>query len=97
MLTEPFEDLVGVDGIIEPAVVAEDTLDAIKNEKFLITPHEEVLNYIKFKASDRDRWINAMQKFQEQFEESFSALKDFQDLRTTEMENWLKSTSNKKE
>ena len=97
MLTEPFEDLVGVDGIIEPEVVAEDTLDAIKNEKFLITPHKEVLNYIKYKASDRDGWINSMQKFQEQFEESFSALKDFQDLRTTEIENQLESTSNKKE
>jgi hypothetical protein len=38
-----------------------------------------------------------MQKFQEQFEESFSALKDFQDLRTTESENRLESNSNKKE
>ena len=40
-------------------------IDAIKNEKFLITPHKEVLNYIKYKASDRDGWINSMQKFQD--------------------------------
>ena len=35
--------VAGVDGMIEPEVAAEDVLDAIRNERFLITPHEEVL------------------------------------------------------
>ncbi len=42
-------------------------------------------------------WVSSEGPFVKQFEESFSALKDFQDLRTTEIENQLESTSNKKE
>ena len=64
--------------MIEPEVAAEDVLDAIRNERFLITPHEEVLEYMQRKAADRDRWINGMQRLQEQFLDSFSAIKDYQ-------------------
>ena len=49
------------------------------------------------KSQSREVYENNMKKFQEQFEESFSALKDFQDLRTTESGNRLESNSNKKE
>ena len=70
--------VAGVDGMIEPEVAAEDVLDAIRNERFLVTPHEEVLEYIQRKASDRDRWIDGMQRLQEKFLDSFSAIKDYQ-------------------
>ena len=30
------------------------------------------------KASDRDRWIDGMQRLQEKFLDSFSAIKDYQ-------------------
>ena len=70
--------VAGVDGMIEPEVAAEDVLDAIRNERFLITPHEEVLEYMQRKASDRDRWIDGMQRLQEKFLDSFSAIKDYQ-------------------
>ena len=36
---------------------------------FLVTPHEEVLEYVKRKGNDRDRWIEGMQRLQKQFEE----------------------------
>ena len=70
--------VAGVDGMIEPEVAAEDVLDAIRNERFLVTPHEEVLEYMQRKASDRDRWIDGMQRLQEKFLDSFSAIKDYQ-------------------
>ena len=71
--------VAGVDGMIEPEVAAEDVLDAIRNERFLVTPHEEVLEYVKRKGSDRDRWIYGMQRLQEQFKEHFSQIKDYQE------------------
>ena len=47
--------VAGVDGMLEPGVVAQDVLDAIKEEKFLILPHKEVAEYVKRKGNDRDR------------------------------------------
>ena len=64
--------------MIEPEVAAEDVLDAIRNERFLVTPHAEVLEYMQRKALDRDRWIDGMQRLQEKFLDSFSAIKDYQ-------------------
>jgi len=44
-------------------------LNAIQSETFLVTPHAEVLEYVKRKANDRDRWITGMQRLQKQFED----------------------------
>ena len=52
-----------------PEKVAADVLQAIEDEVFLVTPHEEVLEYVKRKGNDRDRWIEGMQRLQKQFEE----------------------------
>ena len=54
--------VAGVDGMIEPEVAAEDVLDAITKDRFLVTPHPEVLEYINRKGADRDRWISGMQR-----------------------------------
>lgn len=59
--------VAGIDGMIEPDVVANDTLEAIQNDQFLVTPHKEVRDYIQFKAADYEGWIEGMQNLQEQY------------------------------
>ena len=61
--------VAGIDGMIEPEEAAKDVLDAIEKDRFLVTPHAEVLEYVKRKGTDRDRWISGMQRLQERFEE----------------------------
>ena len=50
------------DGILTPAQVAQAVMQTITEEKFLVLPHPEVLNYFRGKAQDYDRWIGGMQK-----------------------------------
>ncbi len=61
--------VAGIDGMIEPEEAAADVIDAIEKDRFLVTPHPEVLDYIKRKGTDRDRWISGMQRLQQRFEE----------------------------
>ena len=39
-------------------------MDAIREERFLILPHPEVLTFFQRKTSDYDRWINGMRRLQ---------------------------------
>ena len=50
------------DGALEPERVADDVVQGIADERFLILPHPEVDEYVKRKASDRDRWIRGMRR-----------------------------------
>jgi len=52
------------DGVLDPADVAELCLQAIRDEQFLILPHPEVATYTERKATDRDRWLGGMRRFQ---------------------------------
>lgn len=52
------------DGVLDPADVAELCLQAIRDEQFLILPHPEVATYTERKATDRDRWLAGMRRFQ---------------------------------
>lgn len=61
--------VAGVDGMMEADVVAIEVLKAIEEERFLVTPHTEVLEYVKRKGNDRDRWISGMQRLQKQYED----------------------------
>ena len=61
--------VAGVDGMMEPEDVAKDVLDAIEKNRFLVTPHPEVLEYVSRKGNDRDRWISGMQRLQERYED----------------------------
>ena len=61
--------VAGVDGMMEPEDVAKDVLDAIEKNRFLVTPHTEVLEYVSRKGNDRDRWISGMQRLQERYED----------------------------
>ena len=66
-MTEGLQSAPGSDNIIEPGIVASDVLKAIEENKFLVTPHPEVLDYLKYKVSDYDRWISGMQDLQDKF------------------------------
>jgi NAD(P)-dependent dehydrogenase (short-subunit alcohol dehydrogenase family) len=52
------------DGVLEAADVAQLCLDAIRDERFLVLPHPEVATYVERKATDRDRWLAGMRRFQ---------------------------------
>ena len=62
-MTEGFEDHVAaIDGMLEPDDAARACVDAIKAETFLVLPHANVLNYMRLKTADYDRWIGGMRK-----------------------------------
>lgn len=50
--------------VLEPNDVARCVLDAIEQERFLVLPHPEVLEYFRRKASDYDRWLLGMRRLQ---------------------------------
>ncbi len=50
------------DGLLSADVVAEEAIQGINKEKFLILPHKEVAKYIQGKAFDYDAWIEAVRK-----------------------------------
>jgi short-subunit dehydrogenase len=52
----------GLDGILSPAQVAEAVVQGLKEESFLILPHEQVAQYHLNKAQNYDRWIGGMRK-----------------------------------
>jgi hypothetical protein len=50
--------------ILEPEDVADIVLEAVDEERFLILPHAEVLEFMRRKTSDYDRWIRGMRRLQ---------------------------------
>ena len=62
---EQAAQVVGTAGaIIEPEQVADDVVAALREERFLILPHAEVLTFFQRKASDYDRWLAGMRRLQ---------------------------------
>lgn len=55
---------VAKDGMLSAEAVAQVTLEAIADERFLILPHTQVADYIKQKGADPERWITGMQRWQ---------------------------------
>ena len=55
-------EVSALDGMIKPEEVALDVIKAIKEETFLISPHNQVLGYFQNKANNYSRWISGMQK-----------------------------------
>jgi hypothetical protein len=47
---------------MEPEVLADFVIEGLRDEKFLILPHPEVLEYMRRKTGDYDRWISGMGK-----------------------------------
>lgn len=56
--------VTGAGAVLEPDDVADVVLQAIADEQFLILPHPEVGEYMKRKASDRERWLRGMRRLQ---------------------------------
>ena len=52
------------DGVLTSDQVAQCCIDAIRDERFLVLPHPEVATYVQRKATDRDRWLAGMRRFQ---------------------------------
>ncbi len=54
-----------VDGMMEPEELAEVVIAGLGTESFLILPHPEVLEYMRRKTGDYDRWIAGMNRLQQ--------------------------------
>ncbi|HEY4097658.1 MAG TPA: SDR family oxidoreductase, partial [Baekduia sp.] len=50
--------------VLAPEEVAERVLEAIDDERFLILPHPEVLEFYRRKGTDYDRWLRGMRRLQ---------------------------------
>ena len=61
------DGVAAVNGLIEPEPVAEACLKAIEAETFLVLPHPEVLEYMRRKTADYDRWLGGMRKLNRRF------------------------------
>lgn len=67
-MTDGIEDgVASVDGMIEPEELAQCTVETMDREDFLILPHPEVLEYMRRKAGDYNRWLKGMQRLKQQF------------------------------
>lgn len=69
-MTQYGPGVAGVDGMMQPDEVAQITVEAQRQGKFLVLPHKEVAVYIKRKAGDVDRWLSGMVRLQDRFAES---------------------------
>ena len=58
-----------VDGILQPAEVADAIIAGIRDRRFMILPHPQVAEYFRRKADDPDRWISGMQRFRQRLGE----------------------------
>ncbi|MEX2520239.1 MAG: SDR family oxidoreductase [Paracoccaceae bacterium] len=73
-MTAGHEDgVASINGMLEPEPVADACLKAIAEETFLVLPHPEVLQYMRNKTENYDRWIGGMRKLNRRYGD---ALKD---------------------
>jgi len=61
------DGVASVDGMIEPDDVAEACVRAIEAETFLVLPHPQVLDYMRRKTDNYDRWLGGMRKLNRQY------------------------------
>lgn len=47
---------------ISVETVADAVIEGLRDERFLILPHPEVLDYFKHKANDNERWLKALRR-----------------------------------
>jgi NAD(P)-dependent dehydrogenase (short-subunit alcohol dehydrogenase family) len=61
------DGVASIDGMMEPEAVADACVRAIEAEDFLILPHPEVLEYMRRKTGDYNRWIAGMRKLNRKY------------------------------
>ncbi|KIC42735.1 short-chain dehydrogenase [Ruegeria sp. ANG-R] len=67
-MTRGLENSVAaIDGMLEPDDVAQTCVDALTEERFLILPHPQVLDYMRLKSADYDHWIGGMSNLNQRF------------------------------
>lgn len=66
----PLQKLLSHDTALEPEHVADTVWHAMQDDRFLILPHAEVADYYKLRATDTDRWLAGMRKFQRKLDEA---------------------------
>jgi len=52
----------GVNGILSAESVADEIVETMRREQFLVLPHPEVLEYLRNKTANYDRCLGGMQK-----------------------------------
>jgi NAD(P)-dependent dehydrogenase (short-subunit alcohol dehydrogenase family) len=67
MLDHALEDPVGAapllaGGLLEPEDVAGEVVAAIRDERFLILPHDAVAHHMALKGAQPERWLNGMRR-----------------------------------
>ena len=67
MLELALEDPIGAapllaGGLIEPDDVAAAVVAGVRDERFLILPHEQVADHVALKGAQPERWLNGMRK-----------------------------------
>jgi NAD(P)-dependent dehydrogenase (short-subunit alcohol dehydrogenase family) len=60
--------VASVDGMLEPEQLADTVIDTMGREEFLILPHPQVLDYMRRKTNDYDRWLKGMRKLRGGFD-----------------------------
>ena len=58
----------GLDGILSPEQVAEAVIEGLREERFLILPHPEVLEFFSWKGGDYDRWLHGMSRLRQKLQ-----------------------------
>jgi hypothetical protein len=64
-MTTPGPSAARIDGVLQPMEVARMVVEAMDEERFLILTHPQVQDYMRRKASDRDRWLSGMQRLRD--------------------------------
>ncbi len=52
------------DGVVTSEEVAQKCIEAMRDETFWVLPHPDVATYVERKATDIDRWLGGMRRFQ---------------------------------
>jgi NAD(P)-dependent dehydrogenase (short-subunit alcohol dehydrogenase family) len=65
----PDGGVAGVDGMLEPELVADAVIEGLAAERFLILPHPTVAEYVRRKGEDVERWLRGMRRLQTRFGE----------------------------
>jgi hypothetical protein len=52
--------------VLDAGDVAQVVVEALADERFLILPHPEVLDFFRHKGADYERWLAGMRRLQRQ-------------------------------